>query len=76
MRLAVRVEGAFVSVYLAPPDTLVGASLVSTIDAKYMPNKEDFDTWLDCIRQLLSNKGLKFSGRQHDAPEHERTKNV
>lgn len=80
-RLAFRTEGEFVNVYFAPPTTMDGAILVSSIKKRMLTeDPELWEDWRTCMRlafeRLHERLGLplQVSWEEHPAPEHERTK--
>lgn len=79
MRIAIRKEGTMVNAYFAAPNTMEGAKLVASINAKFINTDEKFNVWRkllqdgfnSAIKGALGLEAAEFVTVR--APEHERS---
>ncbi|WP_374374420.1 hypothetical protein [Dongia sp.] len=77
-RLAMRVEGEWWNAYMAPPETMEGATLLATVRMTLVAEKDAKDVYLATVRDLFFRAAEAALGAPIDsfetreAPEHEK----
>lgn len=72
-RLAFRVEGEWWRCYLAPHETMDGATLMGEIDFGLVQHPETKREFIELMQRALARGGAIVDGEIVSAPEHERS---
>lgn len=72
-RLVFKTEDSTINCYLAPPDKMDGAVLVSCLPlAVRRLSDETYELWVECMRKLLIAVSIEIIGSAPDALEEQK----